>query len=259
MRPPSAGYFIFAVLVFFAPPCAAQPEIVTERHALSIGDTSVDLVVHRSQRAGLSYVNLHDNENTAVESTLAVLGEHGGSLYELVHTGDRRVAFQVNDSSFTVDPNRIFTHRGIDLTLAREGYVSPGARDAVRSFADAILHRLETDSSLLVVTVHNNTEGAYSVLSYADGGELAADARFVHVGVVDDPDDFYFVTSEVLYEDLRATGSNVVLQDNDGVTDDGSLAVFAARKGIPYVNVEAQHGHFAEQQEMIARLYHITR
>lgn len=243
------------VLVFTA--CSETREIDTERFPLSIGETSVDLTVHRSSGAGLSYVNLHDNENTAVEATLAVLRELGGTLYELAHTGERNLTFRLEDSTFAVDPNRIFTEAGIDSTLARHGAVSPRAREAVRTFADALLHRVDFAASALVVAVHNNSDDNYSVLSYADGGELAREARFVHVGVDEDPDDFYFVTSEAIYNELRATGSNVVMQDNHRATDDGSLAILAAREGIPYVNVEAQHGHFEEQRKMVVHLHQI--
>lgn len=57
-----------------------------------------------------------------------------------------------------------------------------------------------------------------------------------------------------------------MLQDNVQVTDDGSLSVRAARNGLPYVNVEAQHGHREQQVRMLealhralARLQHDTR
>lgn len=250
-------FLIFAALAVLSASCSDQYEIVTERFPLPIGESSVDLVVHRSVQPGLSYLNLHDNENTAVDAALAILREEGGTLYELAHTGERNISFQLGDTTFAADPNRIFTERGIDSTLARHGAVSARARGAVRAFSGALLHRLEFSTSSLIVTVHNNSDDRYSVLSYVDGGELAIDALFVYVGGDDDPDDFYFVTSEMLYNELRDTGSNVVMQDNHLAEDDGSLAVLAAREGIPYVNVEAEHGHLEEQQEMVAHLHRI--
>ena len=63
-----------------------------------------------------------------------------------------------------------------------------------------------------------------------------------------------FVTDRALYDALVGEGFNAVLQDNDAATDDGSLSVWAAREGVPYVNVEAQHGHRAEQAAMIDAL-----
>ncbi len=106
----------------------------------------------------------------------------------------------------------------------------------------------------VVLTLHNNTEGGYSARSYEPGAEYASDAAAVTVHAGTDPDDFFFVTDRALYDALVAEGFNAVLQDNDAATDDGSLSVWAAREGVPYVNVEAQHGHRAEQARMISAL-----
>ena len=69
-----------------------------------------------------------------------------------------------------------------------------------------------------------------------------------------DADDFFFVTAARLFDALAARGFTVVLQDNARVTDDGSLSVLAARRAQLYVNVEAQHGHRAEQTAMLRAL-----
>lgn len=56
------------------------------------------------------------------------------------------------------------------------------------------------------------------------------------------------------YEALAAEGFAVVLQDNERAADEGSLSVWAARQGIPYVNVEAEHGQRDRQVEMLEAL-----
>jgi len=38
---------------------------------------------------------------------------------------------------------------------------------------------------------------------------------------------------------MKAQLLNVVLQSNTSVTDDGSLSVYAAQQGKPYINCEA--------------------
>lgn len=111
------------------------------------------------------------------------------------------------------------------------------------------------DAQAAVVTLHNNTDGNYSVLSYLPGGAHAREAQEVHVVDGRDPDDFFFVTDRDLFERLAEKGFNVVLQHNDAATDDGSLSVYAGRRGKPYVNVEAEHGHLHEQVEMVRALY----
>jgi hypothetical protein len=70
----------------------------------------------------------------------------------------------------------------------------------------------------------------------------------VHLPPESDPDDFFFVTDPDLFAGLAEEGFPVVLQDNARAT------VWAARQGIPYVNVEAQHGHRERQIEMLEAL-----
>lgn len=259
MRLHEAYGFVFVLAALAFASCGDGQELSVDRIPLSIGETTVDLVVHRSQDAGLTYLNLHDDENTAVEATIAVLEERGGTLFELRHTGERNISFRLNDSTFTIDPNRIFTRRGIDASLSGHSESSPSAREAVRAFAQDLLDRVGFEELPLIATVHNNTDDRYSVLSYTDeGGTLSGDARFVHVSGETDRDDFYFVTSDDLYRALREMGENVVLQDNHLVEDDGSLSVLAGRLGIDYVNVEAEHGHVEKQREMIAALHDLV-
>src|SRR5690606_27170642 len=93
--------------------------------------------------------------------------------------------------------------------------------------------------------------------SYLPGATYAADAEAVHLAPTEDADDFFFVTDRPLYDALARAGFNVVLQNNATVTDDGSLSVLAARRGQRYVNVEAQHGHTAQQRRMVEALVRV--
>ena len=43
----------------------------------------------------------------------------------------------------------------------------------------------------------------------------------------------------------------MLLQDNANVPDDGSMSVYFARLGIPYLNIEAHNDHLQEQIEMV--------
>jgi hypothetical protein len=230
--------------------------ITEEMQHLTLGETTVGVAVYEASAPGWTYLVLHDDENTAVEAALGVIERQGGRLVALDHTGARNVSFTLADSAYTFDPNRIFTDAGAAATLTREGAYSDEARVAVRAFAEALLTSFGLAVGDVVITVHNNTEGRYSMHSYTDGGDYAADVQFVHVTADHDPDDFFFTTDLDLYNELRLAGFNVVLQDNALVTDDGSLSVYAGQEGMPYVNVEAQHGHFEEQ---VAMLDHLNR
>lgn len=60
-----------------------------------------------------------------------------------------------------------------------------------------------------------------------------------------------FVTDHKILHALIVGQYNVVLQANETMTDDGSLSVYCAKLGIPYVNVEAQYGHIWLQMYML--------
>ena len=237
--------------------CGPRYEVVTTRVPLALGDSTVTLVLHEAGAPGLTYLNLHDDENTSVEAALRVIGEWGGRVIELQQSGRRNLAFAVDDTVYAVDPNRLFTDAGRTASLDTLSAATDTARAAVGAFARALLDRYALDALGVIVTLHNNTDDRYSTLSYIGDGDYAGEALFAHLSAEHDPDDFFFVTDLDLYNALRSDGFNVVLQDNARATDDGSLSVYAAQLGVPYVNVEAEHGHLRQQIEMIEHLHRL--
>jgi len=195
---------------------------------------------------GLTLVNLHDNENTSVEAALALVDSLGGRILQLKHTGERNIQFTLAATNFEIDPNRIFTDTGTKATLIRYSQFSENAHREVRTLARQIVDSLDRH---MIVTLHNNSEDNYSSLSYLD--EYKTDAAAVYINPNRDPDDFFFVTTRDLFDQFKKLGYNTVLQNNETMTDDGSLSVLAGHQDIPYINVEAQHGHLKEQIEML--------
>ena len=226
----------------------------TRRVRVPLGDGEVEVHVHSRPGGALDALVLHDNENTGVEAALDVIRGAGGRVADLVHTGERNLVFRLAGRTYTADPNRVFTDAGRARTLAALSRDTPEARGALAALADSVLAVYAETDPAVVVTLHNNTEGRYSALSYASGGDYEADAEAVTVHDGSDPDDFFFVTERAHYDALVARGFNAVLQDNASATDDGSLSVWAAQNGRPYVNVEAQHGHRGMQEKMIRAL-----
>jgi hypothetical protein len=214
-----------------------------------IGDREVKVSVY--QKPGtLTFVNLHDDENTSVEAARLAIDSLGGTLIQLEHTGERNIEFLLEKTQFVVDPNRIFTDVGASASLRRLGSYSDQALNAIRTFAERMVDSLSVE---VIYTLHNNGEEGYSAKSYLN--EYKTDAEEVFLNPTRDEDDFYFVTDRVFFEKLKAKGYNVVLQNNETVTDDGSLSVLAGWRGIPYINIEAQHGHLQEQLDMLFVLY----
>ena len=239
--------------------CGPRYQITETRTPLTIGSTTINVVVFEAEAPGLTYINLHDNEDTSAQAALKVMEEQGGRLIELQHTGERNVEFMLDDSTYIFDPNRIFTDNGVAATLNDLGAYSDSAHALVRQFGERLVELYELENLDVVVTVHNNGDTEYSAMSYVPGGDYAEDASAANVVDGSDPDDFFFVTDEVLYDALREGEHNVVLQDNSLVTDDGSLSVYCGYHGVAYVNVEAQHGHMNEQVRMIDFLRTVLR
>jgi hypothetical protein len=229
------------------------------KHRLRLGETAIDVVVSGPNDAKLVFSNLHDDENTAVEAGLVAMRSLGGRLVELQHGGKRDVSFRVAGGSFAVDPNRIFTPEGVRRTLTGLSHHTPAAQGAVEQFAKDLLALYAIDRADAVFALHNNSDGNYSALTYAKGGRFAADAAAVFTKDGSDPDDFFFVTETAVFDALRRRGLNVVLQNNRGATDDGSLSVYCGRSGVRYINIEAQSGHLKQQVAMILALADVLK
>ena len=205
-----------------------------------------------SKGTGPTFVNVHDDENTSVTAALAVIDSLGGILLQLKHTGNRNVKFQLNNKDYEFDPNRMFTDLGVDKSLDFFGNNSLEAHNEVRKFAEQIVREIKSD---IIFTLHNNSENRYSVKSYLE--EYRSEAADVFINPKADPDDFYFVTERLFFDALKMRGYNVVLQNNQTATDDGSLSVLASWRKIPYINIEAQHGHLTQQIEMLLTVYEL--
>ena len=226
----------------------ATKNVKTYSMPYKLGSRIVDLKFSE-QGSGLTYVNLHDDENTSVLAVQRVLDSIGGRLIEFKHSGERNIQFNLGSIKYEFDPNRIFTDFGADESLKKHGQSSNRALKLVRGLAQRMVDSLDQK---IIVTLHNNSDDNYSSLSYLD--EYKSEAAAVFINPARDPDDFFFVTTRTLFRKFRALGFNTVLQNNNTMTDDGSLSVLAGRQKIPYINVEAQHEHLEMQIEMLFEL-----
>lgn len=249
--------FTFALLFLVAElsvaqssmPSAADTVLTKSQQTFYVGDTAVEVLIHQKAGDNLTYFNMHDNENTSVDAGLSIVRQFGGRLIEFKHNGERNIRFNVAEGSFTFDPNRMFTDIGAEKSiksLSNNRY-SPAALQAVRGFATAVVDYLQLDSSKVVVALHNNTNENYNIRDYLPGGTYANDVAQTQYLKGSDADDFYYVTDIAFYAALADAGKNVTLQRNGEAADDGSFSIYCGLKGIPYINVEAEHGHFASQ------------
>jgi len=195
--------------------------------------------------------NMHDNENTSATAGRVVSRKYGGEYFELMHEGKRNISFQFGEDSIHIDPNRIYTDAGIWAQLEKNKSKDTTVFLAIQSWRNSLLTILDVQHRELVIALHNNTNQYYGYKSYEPGEEFENEAASLHRGKLRDKDDFYFVTDPHIMEQLETGKYNVVLQANNTMTDDGSLSVYCAQAGIPYVNVEAQHNRLMRQMKML--------
>jgi len=224
-----------------------------------IGSTEVRVRVY-SKGHGQTYFAPHYSETTAVAAAMSIINakDGGGTLVQIIHgTGHpRNVTFTLKGVTYSFDPNRMFTDAGIQKSLEFVGHrYSKEAHSAVASFAWVVREHLNMAKvpGGTMIAIHNNS-GGYSLDSYLPGEFFGKEAPKINRNPARSPSDFYFVTTEALYETLRAKKYNVALQNTAAMTDDGSLSVYCAQHGVPYVNIEARQGHFKEQVDMLLAL-----
>ena len=127
---------------------------------LRFGDKTVKLlrIGNKDSTMLTRWLHVHDNERTAVEAFSALADS--GMRNELIswrHTGKRMVDFKHSDKRYVFDPNRIFTTKGIETTLKKEGSYSAGAFNVVQREAEKYKKQFVNGNDIIIV-LHNNTD-----------------------------------------------------------------------------------------------------
>ena len=218
---------------------------------LKLGDDTINAVVHQKPPVTLTMLNVHDDEDTSVEAGLTNIRQHGGRVIEFVHTDQRLITFGLGGVKYTFDPNRIFSEAGVKATLEKHSSWTPAAHEAIKGFAAEYVRHFALDEEPAIIALHNATEGVFSILSFLPDGQHSAASAHTYVSPRRDKFDFFFVTEQRFYDYLKARDFSVTVQDNQNTPDDGSLSIYFARKGIPYVNIEAEVRNLSNQIEMV--------
>jgi hypothetical protein len=218
--------------------------------SIQIGDSSIQIL----QQIGdlnddILFINVHEDEQTSIDAVYEYSKEFPCHFVRLQHNKTRRIAFQLGGKDYSIDPNRIFTSKGRRKTLKDEGKFSFKAAKSVKVLASEIVRYLNNKS--VIIAMHNNTDVNYSIKSYLPDGDESQNTKEVYINDEMDADDFIYTTNSIFFEKLKKLKINVILQDNKKYVNDGSLSVYCGVNNIPYINIEAQKGHFKEQLRLI--------
>jgi hypothetical protein len=222
-------------------------------------DSTITLVRYSMpEKTSFLYFVIHDDEKTAAYTAMDMLCKSGGSYLEFKNRDLYFVSFLMDSVRYTFNPNRIFTLQGAENTLEEQGPCNPLIAWIVYQLGNNIAELLLADKSM-IITLHNNRNNGFSIHSYHEENNPVAGFSAVHINPDLDPDDFYYVNDTNDYTFIKALNYNVVLQNNSKMINDGSLSVWAAMKGIPYINIEAEHGHYEKQIEMLEAILPLIR
>lgn len=250
-------YFKLLFLFFLLPFSlnAQHPPVfegmVMDTAFLTLGNRNINLVKYSFGKPKISFLVIHDDEDTGVRAAFEYIMFSGGSLIDCQYGGTRNFRFSYKGTHFQTDPNSIYSYEGVVMGLEKYDNID----------SDEMIQRLqETSRSILsyynpkklgyIFTLHNNTDGGFGISSYLEGAALQDVADSVHINSEMDPDDLILVTEAALFKHLKKQNVNVILQSERG-PEDGSLSVYAMYNKIPYINVEVQHGRQYEHLRLI--------
>ena len=278
---------LLLIIIFFAAGFAEGAMIKSTRK-LPLGETEVQVNIYENAGANITFFAPHHNEQIGLNLAREFVQKNGGRLVEIESYDDRGkpsryIKFKLNNKTYTIDPNRIFTANG------RSCGVSAEIAGAVKIFADSLLPailaadgRSLRDKERFIVAVHNNTDvsaknadaqtgnltaaafiKAQSGRNLAHGAfEAQADGVFLS-NTETDEDNFVFLSTPAHIGHFAAYGFNVVvqktaakLQSKQCAVDDGSLSVYAAQNAVQYICLEADGASGAlRQRRMFQAVY----
>ena len=222
-------------------------------HGLALDTTFIAVKEQRySTGIPIQFILLHNNEKTAAAVTQTAAEMFGIDFLQIINGENRLIEFVSGKMRYRFDPNRIFSDDGIIATLQLHSQYTESAFQQVSQFRDSILGLLASQKT--IVSVHNNTNGAFSPLNFQK-----SKTGLVHQNPAYDIDDFIITTDSTLFEKIKMRGFNVVLEFSNQLTDDGSLSIYCSRLGIPYINIEAEHGHEKVQAAMLQAVIEILK
>lgn len=243
--------FLLALFILSScePESPKQHAFLTDVSKIQLGDSLIYLVKVEGSNDQILLMNVHENEQTAIGAMAYGNSKLNLPCVFLHQNKQRRIAFSLNDSIYSIDPNRIYTDTGRVRTLKDSMMFSSAGLKLSKKLADHVLQEVKEKEWL--ITLHNNTDSNYSILSYTEGGDEEQNRSELFVNDKEDPDDFVYTTDKSLFEFYKSRKVNVILQSSDTFVDDGSLSIYCGINGIRYVNIETEHGHFSKQIELL--------
>ena len=226
------------------------PAMTTDSSFIRVSGLNINLVKYSYKPNGVKFLVVHDNEDTGVKAGFDYIRWSGGELIDSQYGNARDYVFTYMDDEYRIDPNAIYTQKGVYSRLKKDAYSSDEVGQVILNAGKQILDFYNPKASGYILTLHNNADGGFGISSYLPGYDLSSTADSVYINFEMDGDDLLYVTEPRLFTSLKKANVNVILQSKFA-ENDGSLSVYAMQNNIPYINVEVQHGHQYENLRLI--------
>jgi hypothetical protein len=225
-------------------------------------DIYLEVIGNKNTASHQVFFAPHEDEHVANKYLAEKIFQEKGHFLILRQAGEREIALKIDNTTVLVDPNRIFTRKGIEdslkklnpeLSISSANYQQAVNRShALGKFIIAKMGGLNKQKTWLAV--HNNTQGYkgdgkggmgdVSMVRYRYKLNTGANYLSNLTPLTGDEDDLFFVTNKQDFLHMQSSGFNAVLQNlivtSDVEEDDGSLSVYAQMNGIRYINIEAE-------------------
>jgi hypothetical protein len=220
---------------------------------IALGENHCFFSSKTTESAVATLVALHGNERTCTEVFDRLPRFVHFNLLSIEQDQKRLLAYRSADTTLLFDPNRIFTDTGIKETLQFHNLGNPLVyKQEIKRFADTLLACLYANQkSRQIIAIHNNSNDNFSILSYQNSPET----KDLFINAEEDVDNFVVVTAEQDFAFFKQNNLNTVLLADTLYTDDGSLSVYCLQNGIPYINIEVQHGDEQKQLQVLSLTY----
>ena len=245
---------LYLTLLLFSMMMTSLNNAMAQQKLIKLGKTQIELKqFFEAKTNDILFLNVHQDEQTSIDAIQTFAKDIPLNFVYFSHKNTRRIKYQIGKHFYTVDPNRIYTKQGRAETIETNHKVTLRSKMIAKKLAKEVIDLISNYK--VIVTLHNNSDVNYSIKSYLPGGDEAQNTAEVFINPQMDADDFIYTTEKKYFDYLKQANYNVILQDNTHFVNDGSLSVYCGIHQIPYINIEAQLGHFDEQLELIKVIY----
>jgi hypothetical protein len=197
-----------------------------------------------------SFMWVHHNEKSAGKTLKYALSEYKGHSLYISNNDKRNLYLSYGRRNYFIDPNRIFTARGVSKFLTRhhKSLSRKGRKSLTKRITDireTILTSIDWHKNKYLIVLHSSRPGSdFSIEEFNRKNSYLTYTNPDH-----NPKNLFFTTSLQDYYFFKSKQFNVVYQRS--IEDDGSLSIYAAKNNLPYINIEVEEGNDEVQKKML--------